>query len=354
MKPTSKSLIQLALMVGIFLMSSAANAYTTHGRWSGNRVTMRAARVSFPAGNAYRSALATAVSRFNNNPSQFRFTQSYDDTSVRFDNGQSEVWFTGDSAYNPAWTFWWNDWWTGRIEEADVVFYNGEAYTTSMTKTTSWAYGGTRRTFQTTLLHEYGHVAGLGHEDGEYNIMGTDWTHIHCNGQTLRSYLGEDACDGLVALYGRNSGSIEDLSVSMFRRTGASGEYSTHGLCRMFTPAGGLLPSSANNGQRRYNVSAGQQVRVEFTYENNGETRRTGRTGYYISTNSYISIYDRLIATSSYNMTRDNVVTNRVTVTIPSDLAPGTYYLGVIIDYDSALAERDEGNNAAYHIIRVL
>jgi len=353
MKSMSKSLIQLALLVGIFLVSSTASAYTTHGRWSGTTITMHAAQVSFPAGNSYRTSLSTAVTRFNRNPSRFRISQAYDDGSVGFNNGQSEVWFTSDAAYNPAWTFWWNNWWTGRIVEADVVFYNGEAYTTSMNKTTSWAYGGSRRTFQTTLLHEYGHVAGLGHEADEYNIMGQDWTHIHCNGGTLYAYLGEDACDGLVALYGRHSSTIEDLSVSMFRRTGASGEYSSHGLCRMFNSSGVLLSSSAYNGQRRYNVSPGQRVRVQFTYENNGETTQSTRVGFYISTNNYVSTYDRLIGTLGMTLSRDNVFTYTATLTIPSDLAPGTYYLGALIDNDNTLAEIDS-MNAAYHIITVL
>jgi len=30
---------------------------------------------------------------------------------------------------------------------------------------------------------------------------------------------------------------------------------------------------------------------------------------------------------------------------IPDDLAPGTYYLGVIADIDRQVAETDEGNN---------
>lgn len=60
------------------------------------------------------------------------------------------------------------------------------------------AYGGGSRPFQTTAIHEFGHAAGLGHENAEYNIMGEDWTHISCNGSTYRSYVGEDANDGLV------------------------------------------------------------------------------------------------------------------------------------------------------------
>ena len=332
-----------------------AHAYVTHGSWGGNEVTMRASGVSFPAGNSYRTALSTVVSRYYNNPSEMWFTQLFDDTSVGFDNGQSEVWFTSDASYSPAWTFWWYSFWTGDIEEADIVFYNGVAYTTSMTKTQLWPYGGAFRPFQTTAMHEYGHAAGLQHEADEYNIMGQDWTHIHCNGQTCRSYVGEDASDGLVALYGLASGgTFQDLSVTLFKYTGASGAYSAHGFCKMYSTAGVELGWATNNGQRRYNVNKGQQVRVEFTYENNGETTQTRRGGFYLSTDSTITTADTLLATSNFTLSRDNVYTAQTTVTVPSSLTSGvTYYLGVIIDDNAGLGEVDESNNAAYHIIRV-
>jgi hypothetical protein len=314
---------------------------------------MRASKVSFPAGNAYRTALGTMVANFNKNPSDFRFTQTYDDTSVAKGNGQNEVWFSGSTDCSPAVTFYWLDG-SGNLVEADVCFYNKEAYTTSMNKTTSWAYGGTKRTFQTTAMHEYGHAAGLGHEADEYNIMGQDWTHIHCNSSTLTSYVGEDAADGFVSLYGRNgASSIEDVAVSLFKRTGASGAYSAHGFSKMYTSAGVELTYDTFNGQRRYNVTKGQTYRVEFTYENNGETSKTPNLRFYISTNSLITTGDTPIATKSRLLSRNNVVTTYDSIIIPSSLTSGTtYYLGVIIDYDGLIPENDS-NNAAYHIIKV-
>ncbi len=347
-----------AKIVGAMTVLAAtltANAYVTHGRWSGNEVTMRASSVSFPSGSSYRTALGTITSRFYSNPSEMWFTQSYDDTSIGFDNGQSEVWFSADSAYDPAVTFWWNDWLTGDIEEADCVFYNGESYTTSMNKTSLWTYGGSYRPFQTTAIHEYGHAAGLSHENDEYNIMGQDWSHISCNGSTARSYVGEDACDGLVALYGLASGgTFEDVSVTLMKYLGTSGEYSTHQLGKMYTSTGGSLSSGSFNGQRRYNVTKGSRYQAEFTWENNGETTQTRNVAFYISTNSTISTGDTLIGTGSVGVSRGNVSTTKTTLTIPSTLTSGTtYYLGVIIDYNGALTETDESNNAAYHIIKI-
>jgi hypothetical protein len=348
-----KRLIPFAAIIIFLLAGSAVDAYNTHGRWSGDSATMRASAVGFPAGNAYRTALGTVASRFNKNPSEFRFTQRYDDASVSFENGQSEVWFSDDSDYNPAYTFWWYDIW-GHVVEADVVFYNGEDYTTSMSKTSLWSYGGTHRPFQTTALHEYGHAAGLDHEADEYNLMGEDWTHISCNGATARSYVGEDASDGLVSLYTHRDGvAIENVGVTLFRRTGHSGEYSSHGPCKMTNSQGTELAYTTYSGQRRYAVDKGQRVRVWFTYENSGETAQTVNVGYYISPNATISTADTLIDTRRFGMRRNNVDTRYFTLTILGDLISGTtYYLGAIVDYDNALAEIDE-YNAAYHIIRV-
>lgn len=330
------------------------DAYVTHGRYTSNNMKMRASKVSFPAGNPYRTALSNVVSRYFNNPSDFWFTQTWDDTSVGFENGQNEVWFSANAKYDPAYTFWWYDIW-GDVDEADCVFFNGEAYTTSMDKTSLWTFGGAYRPFETTAAHEYGHASGLSHVNTEYNIMGQDWTHIHCNGQTARCYVGEDACDGLVSLYGRYSnGDIQDLSVSLHRYKGKSGEYSTHKMGKMTDGEGGALPTSTFNGQTRYDVFRGQGVFVEFTYENEGETTKTVNLGFYISTNSVISTGDTLIATQGVKEARGNVHQLSTYLNLPENLTPGkTYYLGVIIDYDNAVPEVDSSNNAAYHIIRI-
>jgi hypothetical protein len=224
-----------------------------------------------------------------------------------------------------------------------------------MTKTDCWPYGGNSRPFQTTAMHEYGHVAGLGHEKDEYNIMGEDFTHIHCNGSTLSSYLGEDASTGLVSLYGNNgSADIQDVSVSLFKYSSFSGEYSTHRKCVIYDSSYAELPSTSYNGQKRYTVTKGQIIRVEFTFENNGESTQTPKIAYYISLDSIISnLWDTKIGTRSLTLKPDDVDTTFTSFYVPSWLTSGaTYYLGVIIDYDNKIKENDT-DNAAYHIIKV-
>jgi hypothetical protein len=283
--------------------------------------------------------------------------QQYNDTVVGFNNGQNEIWLSADPAYNPAVTFSWFDFWTGYTRETDVVFYNGVSWTASMDKLTLSAYGGTHRPFENTVIHEYGHVAGLGHEDDEYNIMGADYNHMHCNGSTARSYVGEDACDGLIHSYGYFSGgSLQDVSVSMFEYAGRSGGYSVHNLCDVYEYVGGsaqILPSDGFNGQRRYQVIRGNTYLFEFTYENNGENTQTVRAGFYLSTNSIISTGDRLLTTETFTLGRGTPNTIRSWVTIPtSTCGDWTYYLGVIVDDNDRLVEADRYNNAAYHIIK--
>ncbi len=352
----TKKILHLATIISLF-GASTLQAHTTFGSWDNNNVVLRISNTSFPAGNAYRSALSTVRNRFYyGQPSALNLNLVFGDTSVGFDNGQSEVWASSSSMYNPAVTFAWMD--GSCIVESDIVFCSQQPWTSSTSKTLIWSYGGIARPFQTTAIHEFGHAVGLDHEDGEYNSMGQDWTHITCNGSTYRSYVGEDAANGLVSLYGLYQHDIEDLSVSSFRRTGQSGGYSVHGPCIITTTSGATAPFEIDDqGQRRYLLNRGQSYRVQFTFENNGaSTHHNVGLEYHISNNNYISFWDPMIrSTKLPTLGRDNVYTRFHKVTIPSNLTPlQTYCLGVRIDAPSAVIESTEFNNAAYHMIRII
>ncbi len=348
----NKQLSLLICLGSTALIGTESQAFTTHGSWSTDRAIMRAHRVSFAPNTHFRTALGVVADRWNDNPSAFRFDQRFDDRRASFDNRENEVWFSGSADYDPAVTFWWTD--GGDIVEADIVFFTGQPYTTAMHKDQQWAYGGPNRPFRTTAMHEYGHALGLLHEADEYNIMGQDWTHLSLQGSECRAYPGEDASDGAVALYGRSAEVIEDVGVVHWRRTGRSGEYSEHSRTRMFDAAGAALSFDMHDGQQRYDVRPGQRVRVEFSYENNGETTQKANCRFFISTNDFISNYDRVIQTFWVRHPRNDVYTLTRTVTIPADLDVGrTYYLGVGVDYDNLIHEVTAANNHAYHIIDV-
>ncbi|WP_144393499.1 CARDB domain-containing protein [Pleionea sediminis] len=326
-------------------------------KWGSNNVTMRASNVSFPSGSSYLSALQTVISRVNDNPSPFNFSLQTGDTSVKFDNGQNETWFTNDSDAldgAPAVAFTWSHcyWlfgWHYGIDEVDVVFNNNVSYTSSNNKSSSWTYGGSFRPFRATATHEFGHAMGLLHENRYYNIMGQDWDHIHANGNSTRAYLGEDAANGSVILYGTNPNYMEDVSLTHHKYLGTSGEYSTHQLTRLYNSSGGNLSRFGNSGEWVYRVNKGQTVRLELTAENNGKNSQSPAMGYYISTNTIISTADRRIGTGSLSLNRNVPYTFQRTLTIPSDLNSGQYYaIGAIIDYNNAISESTGTNNATY------
>ncbi|TQV89435.1 PKD domain-containing protein [Aliikangiella coralliicola] len=331
----------------------------TPRKWPGSGFTFNANPTGFDGQYAFwRTSFATALSRFNATPVNFNVSVRLDnDTSVGVGNGESEIWWddTGNSATgynitNPC----------GVTVEGDIVFHNTVSYDDSMDqKTNFWNYGGNGRTFETTALHEVGHTVGLAHENRYYNIMGTDYTHVHTTGENaLRSYLGEDTVNGLIALYGGSN--KEDLSVAAWRFIGASGAYSSHGRTRLFNSSGSVLTSnkavsSCNNTQceMRYDVGLGQQIQYEMTLENNGRNSQTVTLGYYISTNASITNTDTLIGTDTVTVTRNTPDTVKKNVTIPSNLNPNTnYYLGVIIDNNDSVSEWTEENNTSYIHIR--
>jgi hypothetical protein len=140
-----------------------------------------------------------------------------------------------------------------------------------------------------------------------------------------------------------------------WRRTGASGEYSTHDRTRILSASGIELARVAGTAERTYYVNKGQTVLLETSSENMGRTSPlTLAVGYYLSTNDTISTVDTFLASSSHTLSRDTVLTTTRSLVVPSTLVSGaTYWLGAIIDYTGVVAEGYENNNATYTAIRV-
>jgi hypothetical protein len=334
-------------------------------KWSTNGPTLAASPVSFPAGY-WRNGLQRTVNLTNANPSPFFFSLITDGPTLGLNNGQNEVWGSTDNgvlqgapaiAYTPFTCFLLLNVVVTRYNEADIIFdYRAPfQWTADELKSSIIRYTGARRQLQSTGVHEFGHGLGLLHVNTEYNIMGTDFEHIWANGSAARGYLGEDASDGTVFLYGLWSFNYQDLGVAHWRYAGASGQYSTHVKTGVYNTLGGLLPTVSVNGETGYLVNRGQRVQVEFTYENNGKNTQTVNTGWYISTNDVISRTDRLIVTNTgMRLVRDNVLTFRRALTIPSNLVPGAnYWVGTIVDIARRVPDRVPSNNATYIPIRV-
>jgi hypothetical protein len=70
------------------------------------------------------------------------------------------------------------------------------------------------------------------------------------------------------------------------------------------------------------------------------------RLGFYLSTDSTITTGDRLIASCSYSsLVAGGSSTCGGSASIPSNVAPGSYYLGAIADYQNAVIEASDNNN---------
>lgn len=314
--------------------------------WPNPTRTLRPAEVSFPAGSAVLESLQTAVARFNQNPSNFRFSLGGSVQTVGLGNLRSEVLFTDEDWAYPAAAWITYSCVLGLITDADVAFHVDEDWTTSMTATRHWGYGGDFRPFQNSVLQELGYAIGLGHEDDEYNIMGTSSRHMHVNGNTARSYFGEDASVGAMALYGVRIPRIEDLSVSHWKYSGTDGEYATHTKTQVYSSQGVALPLQGGG----HRVASGQTIRVEFTYENNGGTQQNNRrVGLYLSTDNVIQTTDQRLGTFNVTLGRNSVYTMMRSITLPAGLQSGQrYWIGAIIDDNGQLAEVSEANNATW------
>jgi hypothetical protein len=96
-------------------------------------------------------------------------------------------------------------------------------------------------------------------------------------------------------------------------------------------------------------ANPGQSFTVSNTVKNQGTTSITTSfpVRIYLSTDDTITTSDRAIGTrtvSSLNVGATSA--SNTTVTIPSTLAPGTYFIGAIADYTNVQAESNESNNA--------
>ncbi|MGH9630741.1 MAG: matrixin family metalloprotease, partial [Bryobacteraceae bacterium] len=173
-------------------------------------------------------------------------------------------------------------------------------------------------------LHEFGHVLGLGHENDAMTTMNS----VYPNSGPFGVYkewepFGNDR-SGARFLY-PDSTTGTDLAASPLKRASAG--------------QSGLVASPDS-------ASRGSSVTIEFSFSNLGTTKQTFNIGFYLSTDNYIGTNDRLLATNTGAWCDPGFTgTFSRTLTIPSNIPPGTYYLGLRLDDRNQVPETNGGNN---------
>ncbi len=103
-----------------------------------------------------------------------------------------------------------------------------------------------------------------------------------------------------------------------------------------FTIAVGDVPTAAEQGQT---------LDLTVSVANEGEVTGTADFTVFLSTDPVITLADRALGGGTEAVMPGTIVGARAEVTIPSDVTPGTYYVGAIADPSNAVFEANESNN---------
>jgi hypothetical protein len=296
--------------------------------------TFRVATVSFPSGSIWRDDLERGVGRWNGIGGMWL---EFDLTFSNFSSfnapcdgatgdGENNVAFVSSADVDGAWGLHCSEADGSERLESDIMFNADITWHTGVQDERVRLTD--KPTFLKVVVHEFGHSVGLNHFDTKPAVMSQGYDgHLWWGGsESYRHHPMVDDIAGSRALYDY-SNSETDVSAMNFKMNGAT----STALWRKNT---------ADTV-----VNAGSTVDIEYSIANLGKTGANFILGVYLSTNDFISTADTYLGGFSYYLAAHYVWERAKTFTIPSDVTPGTYRLGLVVDTGSTLSENRETNN---------
>lgn len=230
-------------------------------------------------------------------------------------------------------TFSWSD---GNIKEADV-FASNELVLGPLSHTSN------TRGLRDVLMHEFGHVLGAGHENR--------------GGSTMCTVSPTCGKVGTFALGGAQSNTADSILPDDVHFAARWHGQSGAGNPDLFASAHTLGPSFGQSSpSTTVQGCPGAPFTFGITHGNRGKADAPLVAARVVaSTNSTISVSDATISSGVLGANRGGWFNNLITVAVPN-LAPGDYFLGLIVDADNDLTEGDESNNGvSFHLkMRIL
>lgn len=259
-------------------------------------------------------------------------------------------------------------------EALNIVFVNDP----SNPGVRAWTYYGSNRIYVENVLasflagsnnfwdlgrlinHEFGHTRGLKHTFNCNNPCdGIDIVvEDECNGTCWSTDSYSSGCWGsskrnLMMAYGTQLHFTECEFVELWCYiTNNPAPYQI--VTNICTSGSDLVVSSASVSSS--SVSCGGTITGNATVENIGNTSANSFSylGYYLSTNTIWDATDTYLELDYVSSLATGSVENvSASLSIPTNLAPGTYYILFVADYTFKVLETNESNNVTYQAITV-
>lgn len=330
-----QKLIGLCLIIGCGASVAFPYSYRTSGGnkvvWEDARMTFDLHPVSFPEGSTWNLNAQYAMSDWNAvTGSAFRFYVRTRSTNHNdHNNGINSVVFMNGSSFDSssilAVTFHTAS--GDEIRDKDVWFNVDQPYVPGLDADAVPPYS--TFSFRGVARHEFGHALGLRHED---RSVVTTMNSIYSYGAAVEGFHADDRA-GVRFLY-PGSGSERNLYASNWvKRTDSE----STAAVRVNT-----LPTR---------IRRGQSVTLEYSFGNRGNLNSGSfEIGFYLSSNNIISTGDRLLGFNTGAFANAGAFGSFTrTLTIPADVTPGTYFIGVFMDRTGIITESSEGDNGLAH-----